>query len=59
MLAYIPDNLEQGNALKGFEQPKQTIVGIDDDKALLFVRPILRQFSQKLEHLQNNGVKRG
>ncbi len=52
MLAYIPDNLEQGNALKGFEQPKQAIVGIDDDKALLLAKAVLRPFSQKLEYLQ-------
>ena len=52
LLAYIPDNLEQGGALHGFVNPKQIIVGIDDEDALVLINALLKPLGQSLDHLQ-------
>jgi len=51
-VVYIPDNLQEGVALKGFSTPKRIILGLDNDAALTKVKALLRPFSSKLEGLQ-------
>lgn len=51
-VVYIPDNLQEGSAIKGFSQPKRIILGIDQDEALMKARALLRPFSMGLDALQ-------
>ena len=51
-VVYMPDNLQEGVALKGFSSPKRIILGLDNDAALAKVKALLRPFSSKLEGLQ-------
>lgn len=51
-VVYMPDNLQEGVALKGFSTPKRIILGLDNDAALAKVKALLRPFSSKLEGLQ-------
>ncbi|MBV1875312.1 MAG: nucleotide sugar dehydrogenase [Cycloclasticus sp.] len=51
-VVYIPDNLQEGIALKGFRQPKRIILGLDNDKALTKIKALLRPFSGEMEELQ-------
>lgn len=49
---YIPDNLQEGKALQGFNSPKRIILGTDSDWALTITKALIRPFSQSLEHLK-------
>ncbi|MBL4743078.1 MAG: UDP-glucose/GDP-mannose dehydrogenase family protein [Cycloclasticus sp.] len=51
-VVYIPDNLQEGRALEGFNKPKSLILGFDNDSALTRVKALLRPFSSNLEGLQ-------
>lgn len=51
-VVFIPDNLQEGLALKGFTQPKHIILGIDNDKALAKTKALLRPFKSELDFLQ-------
>ncbi|MDX2426248.1 MAG: nucleotide sugar dehydrogenase [Cycloclasticus sp.] len=51
-VVFMPDNLQEGLALKGFEQPAHLILGIDNDKALAKAKALLRPFKSELDFLQ-------
>ena len=51
-MIYIPDNLQEGKALKGFSHPKRIILGLDKDSSLAKAKALLRPFSNDLGHLQ-------
>lgn len=51
-VVYIPDNLQEGIALKGFNHPKRIILGLDNDEVLTKIKALLRPFSGELEGLQ-------
>lgn len=51
-VVYIPDNLQEGVALKSFSKPKRIILGLDNGDALTKVKAFLRPFSGELEGLQ-------
>ena len=52
LFAYIPDNLEQGNALNGFLQSKRITIGADTNKAIMAAKGLLRPFCQDVEYMQ-------
>jgi len=52
LFAYIPDNLEQGNALNGFLKSKRITIGGDTNKAVMLAKGLLRPFCQNIEHMQ-------
>ncbi|PHS73173.1 MAG: 4-coumarate--CoA ligase [Cycloclasticus sp.] len=51
-VVYIPDNLQEGAALKGFNRPKRITLGMDDTRVLIQVKALLRPFSTELDELQ-------
>ncbi|WP_417314170.1 nucleotide sugar dehydrogenase [Cycloclasticus pugetii] len=51
-VVYIPDNLQEGSAIQGFSHPNRIILGLDQDKALVKARALLRPFSNGLDALQ-------
>ncbi|WP_299773709.1 nucleotide sugar dehydrogenase [uncultured Pseudoteredinibacter sp.] len=50
IMAYIPDQLPAGSALKNFKQPDHLIIGCQHDWALMHIRALYRPFSQNLNN---------
>ncbi len=48
-VAYLPDMLAEGSALKDFTKPENLIIGTTHDWALLNLRAIMRPFSKHLK----------
>ena len=44
--AYLPDVIQEGNALDSFTQAKQVIIGVDSDAVKALVQELLRPFFQ-------------
>jgi len=51
-VVYIPDNLQEGAAIRNFSQPRRIILGLDNDAALVKAKAVLRPFSISLDALQ-------
>ncbi|WP_286239737.1 nucleotide sugar dehydrogenase [Neptuniibacter halophilus] len=49
IVAYIPDMLAEGSALKNFKSPETLILGCEDESAIMTIRALLRPFSQGLK----------
>lgn len=52
IVVYVPDNLQEGQALQGFSHPKRIVLGTDSDWAVTMTRALLRPFLQNIENLQ-------
>lgn len=44
--AYLPDVIQEGNAIRSFTDSKQVIVGVDQDQTAQFMQELLRPFFQ-------------
>ncbi|GGK77200.1 nucleotide sugar dehydrogenase [Amphritea balenae] len=51
-IVYIPNNLQEGQALQGFSQPKRIIIGSDNNWAITATRALIKPYLQNIEHLQ-------
>jgi len=51
-VVYIPDNLQEGAAIRNFSQPRRIVLGLDNDAALVKAKAVLRPFSAGLDALQ-------
>jgi len=49
---YIPDYLQEGQALQGFSSPKRIVIGSNSNWALTVTRALIRPFLQNIENLQ-------
>jgi len=49
VMAYLPDMLAEGSALKDFKHPETLIVGCSNDWAMLNIKALMRPFSQSLK----------
>ena len=51
VVAYLPNNLQEGKALQGFSQPKRITIGSENRWAITTIRALIRPFLQNIEHL--------
>jgi UDPglucose 6-dehydrogenase len=51
-VVYIPDNLQEGRALDGFNNPTRLIIGLDEGGDLVRVKSVLRPFITNLSAMQ-------
>jgi UDPglucose 6-dehydrogenase len=51
-VVYIPDNLQEGRALEGFNKPTSLIMGLDEGADLIRVKSLLRPFLTHLGAMQ-------
>lgn len=49
---YIPDLIQEGNAINGFAKPKRIIIGAAQEWAITLTNALLRPFSQQTENQQ-------
>lgn len=51
-IVYIPDNLQEGHAVDGFNNPDRLIIGLDEGSNLVRVKVLLRPFIANLTAMQ-------